>query len=375
LRDFAKEKMTARQRLEIILENREADRVPINDFIQNFDVVEYCTGKKVTDKNYTELVCRVLSENVDCCETVPSVIKEGVRKEKDGFVYKDEWWTSWILEKPFSDTKGLKEHILKNIEDLQVYEPGDEFNYAGWVNLWGSETGKSAGFIHPKERFKRLQEMLGDVVLFIAQSPVGLDVAYNRAGWELFSYAYIEYPELMHLWLQAIADFEEKRIHDIADSRLSPLVLSYCDIAWNKGLIFSPEFLRKELIPFLKQNVDAWHSHGIKVFYHSEGDIRQIIPDLISAGIDGIHPVEPMAGMSTKEIKEKYPGLLMIGGLDNSQMLNNWTMDEIDNAIKDAISGGKENGGYIISSSEIHPACDPKRVVKMWDSEIRYGWY
>ena len=373
MRVFTRERMSARERLGLILENKEADRLPINDFIQNFDIVEYCTGKKVTKENYTDLVCKVLSENVDCCETVPGVIKEGVRKEKDGFVYKDEWWTSWIVEKPFSDTKGLKEHILRNIEDLQVYNPGDEFKYAGWVNLWGTEM--PGDFEHPKDRFRRLQEKLGDVLMFIAQSPVGLDVTYNRAGWELFSYAYVEYPDLIHKWLQAIADFEEKRIHDIADLSLSPMVLSYCDIAGNNGLIFSPEFLRKELIPFLKQNVAAWHRHGIKVFYHSEGDIRKIIPDLIKAGVDGIHPVEPMAGMSTKEIKEKYPGLLMIGGLDNSQMLNRWSMDEIDNAVKEAIEGGKEGGGYIISSSEIHPACDPQRVVKMWESEIKYGWY
>lgn len=375
MRDFTREKMSARKRLELILENKEADRVPINDFIQNFDVVEYCTGEKVTKENYTDLVCKVLSENVDCCETVPSVIKEDIRKEKDGFVYKDEWWTSWIIEKPFKDTNGLKEHILRNIEDLQVYNPGDEFNYAGWVNLWGTETGKTGSVEHPRERFARLQEKLGDVVMFMAQSPIGLDVAYNRAGWELFSYAYIEYPELINKWLQAIADFEEKRIHDIADEKLSPLVLSYCDIAWNKGLIFSPDFLRKELIPFVKQNVNAWHKHNIKVFYHSEGDIRAIIPDLIEAGIDGIHPVEPMAGMNVEEIKERYPGLLMIGGLDNSQMLNTWNIDDIDSAVKEALSRGKKDGGYIISSSEIHPACDPERVVKMWDSEIKYGWY
>ncbi|MBM3706398.1 MAG: hypothetical protein FJW66_07735, partial [Actinobacteria bacterium] len=289
---------------------------------------------------------------------------------------KDEWWTSWIVQKPFSDTKGLKEHILRNIEDLQVYNTGDEFNYAGWVNLWGTETAGPGGKVeHPRERFKKLQEKLGDVVMFAAQSPIGLDVAYNRAGWELFSYGYAEYPELIHRWLGAIADFEEKRINDIADYNLSPLVLSYCDIAWNKGLIFSPGFLKKELIPFVKQNADAWHRHNIKVFYHSEGDIRAIIPELIKAGVDGIHPVEPMAGMSVGEIKDKYPGLLMTGGLDNSQMLNTWSMDEIDSAVKEALTAGKKDGGYIISSSEIHPACDPARVVKMWESEIRYGWY
>jgi hypothetical protein len=370
MRNFAREKMSARERMDCILNNQEADRVPINEFIQNFDLVEYCTGQKVTPANYTDLVCKVLTENVDCCETIPSVIEEGIRKEKDGFIYKDEWWTSWLVEKPFSDTKGLKEHIKRNIEDLQEYQSGDEFNYAGWANLWGSDNQ-----IHPKERFKQLQEKIGDVVMFMAQSPVGLDIAYNRAGFELFSFAYLEYPELIHDWLQAITDFEIKRIDDIADKNLSPLVLTYCDIAWNEGLIFSPDFLRKELMPFLKQNVEAWHRHGIKVFYHSEGDLTKIIPDLVKTGVDGIHPIQPVGKLNVGMVKENYPGLMMIGGLNESEMLRSWEMEEIESFVKETIEAGKPNGGYIISPSEIHPACDPERVVKMWESEIKYGWY
>ena len=121
MRYFAREKMSARERMDCILNNQEADRVPINEFIQNFDLIEYCTGEKITPSNYTDLVCKILAETVDCCETIPSVIEEGTRKEKDGFVYKDEWWTSWLIENPFSDIKGLKEHIKRNIEDLQEY--------------------------------------------------------------------------------------------------------------------------------------------------------------------------------------------------------------------------------------------------------------
>lgn len=362
--------MTARERIEKALNNEEPDRVPINDFVQNWDVVEYFTNQKVTPENAVDLLCKTLSENVDCCETVAAPMPERLRKEPDGFVYKDEWWTSWVVERPFNDLNGLREHIYKNMEDLQEYHTGDEMTYAGKTNLWWGDQIK-----HPKEHFKELQEKLGNVVMFGAQSPVGLDVAYNRAGWELFSYACADFPELIEKWLSVLCDFEIKRIHDIADRKLSPLVLVYCDIAWNNGLIFSPDFLRWALIPFLKRNVETWHQYGIKCIFHSEGDIRDFIPDLISAGVDGIHPVEPMAGMSVGEIKQKYPGLIMVGGLDNSNMLNRWTFDEIESAVKRACEDGKPGGGYIISSSEIHPACDPKRVKKMWDSEVRYGRY
>jgi len=372
MRHLKNDKLSARERIDKTLNFEEPDRVPINEFVQNFELVEYLTGERVTFDNYFDLLCKVLSENVDVCETVAPPLQPRIRKEPDGFIYKDEWWTSWVIERPFKDLKGLKEHIKREIEDLQEYHTGEEMTYAGKTNLWWGDSIKQE---HPKESFKQTLSKLDNVVVFMAQSPVGLDVAYNRAGFELFSYACYEYPELIHDWLEAIYNFEIKRIHDIADKELSPLVLVYCDIAMNNGLIFSPDWLRKILIPYLKKNVEAWHSHGIKCIYHSEGDIRKFIPDLIDAGVDGIHPVEPMAGVSTKEIKEKYPNLIMVGGLDNSNMLTSGSFEEIEKNVKDAIDGGAKSGGYIISCGEVHPACERKRVLKMWESEIKYGYY
>lgn len=372
MRKLSGDYLSARERVLKTLNFEEPDRVPISEFMQNIQVVEFYTGQKVTPDNYFDLSCKTLSDNVDMVENVVPMIPEGIRKEGDGFVFRDQWWTTAILERPFKDLKGLKEHILREIDNLQEYHPGDEMTISGKVSLWREELGEEE-FVHPKERMKRLQNKLENVVV-MTESPIGMETAYYRAGMELFCWGYQDFPELIHKWIKALSDFEIKRIHDIADPKISPVALSYCDIANKNSLTFPPEFLKKEFLPFLKQHVQTWHKFGIKYIYHSEGDLREFIPELVKAGVDGIHPVEPTA-MDAGELRSKYPDLALVGCIDNIYLESMGTIEVMDKKIKKIIDGAAPGGGLILTSSQISPAADGKKIIEMWNSEIKYGRY
>ncbi|HHV62769.1 MAG TPA: hypothetical protein GXX51_09050 [Firmicutes bacterium] len=360
--------MTARERVVNTIEFKPVDRIPIFDMIHNIALLERCTGEKVTRENAFDLLCRTISMNLDATRGVTPPAEEKIFADKDGFVYKQEWWTTWLIERPFKDSAGLKEYIRRNIDELQDYHPGDIWTFAGKANVWGQADAS------PREQFLALQEKLGDTVLFPAESPVGLDTAWIRAGLDLFIYTYAEDPELISRWLQALADFEVRRIHDVADVELSPVALVYSDLAFKGSLIFSPAFLRKEFFPRLKQVVDAWHSHGIKVIYHSDGYLMEVMDDFVASGIDGINPVEPVAGMDIGELRRRYPRLTMMGGIDVSQLLPYGTGEEVEAAVKRAIDEGWRGGGLIVgSSTEIHPDCKVENVLKMWETVRTYG--
>ena len=53
----------------------------------------------------------------------------------------------------------------------------------------------------------------------------------------------------------------------------------------SRGLMLSPEMVRRFIIPGCKKLVEQAHSYGLKVIYHSCGSIRDVIPDLIEAGV------------------------------------------------------------------------------------------
>ena len=118
--------------------------------------------------------------------------------------------------------------------------------------------------------------------LIAPESLVGLYTAYYRAGMDLFVYLYDEDPQLVSNWLQALNDYEVFRINNIADSELMPIAMVADDIAYNKGLLFSPEFLAKEWFPRAKRLVDLWHSHGCKVIFFCDGNKWPIMDDLIN---------------------------------------------------------------------------------------------
>ena len=136
----------------------------------------------------------------------------------------------------------------------------------------------------------------------------GLGDLYHLGGWEIFVDLLYSRPSLISEYLEARTQMQVQRAHAIADAKLSPVVLVACDIAHKRGLLISPDFLRRDYFPRVKQIVDAYHQHGMKVFYHSEGDLWKVLDDLIDCGIDGLNPLEPDSNMHAEEVR-KLPEL------------------------------------------------------------------
>ena len=78
------------------------------------------------------------------------------------------------------------------------------------------------------------------------------------------------------------------------------------DYASNNAPLFSPDMFRRFVRPYLKRIVDAVHEEGVLVVKHTDGNIWPIIDDIVSTGIDGLHPLEPVAGMDLAEVKAAY---------------------------------------------------------------------
>jgi len=80
---------------------------------------------------------------------------------------------------------------------------------------------------------------------------------------------------------------------------------------------------------------------------------KEMLGDLVEAGIDGLNPIEVLAGMDVAEIHRRYPHLFMCGGIDVSQLLPFGSPSEVRDAVKRAID---DAGGRIMigSSTELN---------------------
>ena len=91
---------------------------------------------------------------------------------------------------------------------------------------------------------------------------------------------------------------------------------------------------------------------NLLVIYHTDGDIRMLIPDLIESGVTALQPLETKAGMDIRELKEKYgDDLAFIGNIDVRKLSG--TLKDVEEEFMSKVPIAAEGGGYILHSKYI----------------------
>lgn len=149
------------------------------------------------------------------------------------------------------------------------------------------------------------------------------------------------------------------------------------DYADNRGPMMSPALFRELILPRLKKMVDAIHEEGAFCVKHSDGNLYPILDMIVSAGPDGLNPIEPVAGMELAKVKALVGRrICLIGNIDCGQLLPYGTTAQVREAVRHAIQDAAQDGGYIVSSSNsFHSACKPANLVAMVNAAHEFGNY
>ena len=140
-------------------------------------------------------------------------------------------------------------------------------------------------------------------------------------------------PNMVHAVTKKIVEFylEANEIFYSAAKGKLDAVLIGNDFGGQTGLLLSPEMIREFAMPGIKQLVAQAKSYGLKVIFHSCGSIREIIPDLIDAGVDAIHPIQALAsGMNPQGLKDDFGDRISFcGGVDAQNLLIKGTPEQV----------------------------------------------
>jgi uroporphyrinogen decarboxylase len=153
------------------------------------------------------------------------------------------------------------------------------------------------------------------------------------------------------------------------------------DFAGQHDMLISPSSYRNSIKPLHKELFDFVRSRGrAKIFLHSCGSIRKVIPDLIEIGVDIINPVQvSAAGMDSAELKHEYGrDLVFWGGGVNTQRLfdENHTPEEVCEDVKRHISDLMPGGGFVFATvHNILGNVPPQNIMAMWETLQEYGTY
>jgi uroporphyrinogen decarboxylase len=153
------------------------------------------------------------------------------------------------------------------------------------------------------------------------------------------------------------------------------------DIAAQFNLLISPASYRRQLKPFHRQMFDHIHSRSnAKIFFHSCGAIRPLIPDLIEAGIDILNPVQVSArGMDSAELKREFGKDLVFwgGGVDTQNTFDvSHTPEEVQRDVRRRLEDLMPGGGFIFNTvHNIQANVPPQNIMAMWETLQEYGKY
>ena len=100
----------------------------------------------------------------------------------------------------------------------------------------------------------------------------------------------------------------------------------------------------------------------------SDGNLWSVLDDLVAAGIDGLNPLEVMAGMTVKRVRQHYPELCLTGGIDVSQLLSFGTPDEVRAVCRQTVADAGGVGYFLGSSTELHWDVRLENAVAMFET-------
>jgi len=135
-------------------------------------------------------------------------------------------------------------------------------------------------------------------------------------------------------------------------------VVIWGDVAYKKGMLFSPVFWRAHFKPGVKALVDECHSHGLPVIYHGCGNAARIFEDFIEIGVDAYNPLEFKAGLDVVPLRRQLGHRLGFCGNMDVRLWAAGSQEELKAAVLTKLNAAK-GGGFIFQSDHSVPGDVP----------------
>ncbi|MEL7643360.1 MAG: uroporphyrinogen decarboxylase family protein [bacterium] len=152
------------------------------------------------------------------------------------------------------------------------------------------------------------------------------------------------------------------------------------DLGTQENLMISPRMYRRmlkplhaELIALIKQKTKA------KVFFHTDGDVFNLIEDFIEIGVDILNPIQTSAGKmaNLEELKKEYGRrIVFCGAIDTQNILPHGTPEQVRQEVRRVINLLGQGGGYMLAT--VHTVMNEvpaENVLAMVDAVEEFGHY
>jgi hypothetical protein len=249
-----------------------------------------------------------------------------------------EWASWWHL----TIERWQREGLSRELDSIGIKRHfGLDVDYQNWFGAFKPDAAKGEGeWIRDEADYEALRPHLfpdppiidrelwtrraqeqeaGDAVVWIS-----LDGFFwfprSLFGIEPHLYAFYDQPKLMHRINSDLVEFQRRCIEEFCEICVPDFMTFAEDMSYNHGPMLSKDTFDEFLAPYYREIVPEVTGRGITAIVDSDGQVEPMIPWLEEVGLQGILPLERMAGVDVARIRSNHPNWRMIGGFDKTVM-------------------------------------------------------
>ena len=194
------------------------------------------------------------------------------------------------------------DHPVRSMDDWQRIKPGYEYHddRIDWHCVEQARAEQAQG------------------ALAVAGIPGGFDAPRQLMGEEAACLAYYDQPEMMHDMLATFRDTSVKVLERVSERITIDQLSVHEDFAGKSGPLVGPVQIREFLQPYFRAVWDLLSSRGSRLFdMDTDGNVDSVIEPLLDCGLNGMHPMEPAAGVDIVALRRKHGRRIAFrGGID-----------------------------------------------------------
>lgn len=374
--------MTSRERVLCALNHEEPDRVPIFFGTSGvttmntaaYDRLKAHLGLRTETRSFWRaLQYAVLDEEVmarfhsDGQPLIPGPAPSTLSRDiaPDRFV--DAWGITWQLQ-PGNHYYDIVTNPLRDatLDDLDRY---------AWPEL-----AHPSRFTGLREKARTIREAGLAVVALSGISP--FEFSYMLRGMDQWFLDLGADHDFVHALMRKLTDRMRSAVERLLEEtgEYIDVVVTGDDLGSQKAPLVSTAMYRQLIKPYHAELLGTIKARSrAKIFYHSDGNIYPLLPDLLEIGIDLLNPVHVSANDmgDTARLKREFGDRLSFcGAIDSQSVLPHGTPDAVRREVRRRIKDLAPGGGYILASVHcIQPDVPPENVCAMFDEAVLAGRY
>lgn len=379
--------LTSKERVLTAMNHEEPDRVPIVVGVSNatgikmktYRAIKQLAGIQAPDEyiyQWPELGTAAVDEetlqrlHVDVrgvLDLEPEHIRERNRNREPHAPYRDSWASGQVEISEGEWTSGAPPmREATTIEDIENY-------------LW-PDMDDPTRVAHVRAQAMQLAEENQYAVMGTPWLMFPFERAFSMQGMDRFLLNLAMEPDFSKSLLGKITEKCKQLLNNYLREagEFLDIIKIGDDLGTQESLMISPKMYREivkpfhaDLISFIKERTQA------KVFFHTDGDVFDLIGDFIEIGVDILNPVQTSAGRMADldKLKRDYgDNIVYCGAIDTHRVLPEGSPAEVEEEVSRVINALGPGGGYMLAS--VHTIMNdvpPENVLAMVDAVITHG--